>query len=270
MKLEGRIRVLSNQHTWGLKDENQKTRSRKEHYRTYAAPMFSPHLRLPAIAPQAFLLAKTLPLFGQPQMCYITYMSVFTLCSAPFQSTNVSMQEFSVYKNRQTSSEVSFPTRRHPWFRSINFYNTKHTISSATESYSLDFCSLVRPSFAIQKMFWTTKKKVLPKTFIIPGVPLRSPHKVKVTVAFCLLPVYSLVNLSLHTMVRLSLQQAPNHNLRITTYPPTWWKTWHTIQKFGMHIFNANNAGRHQIQAGKARLLLINFFFLGGGGKALH
>lgn len=153
MKLEGRIKVLSNQHTWGLKDENQKTHSRKEHYCTYAAPMFSPHRHLPATAPQAFLLAKTLPLFGQPQMYHVTYISVFTLCSAPFQSTNISMQEFSVYKNRQTSSEFSFPTRRHPCFRSINFYNTEHTISSSTKSYSLDFCSLVRPSFAIQKRF---------------------------------------------------------------------------------------------------------------------
>lgn len=96
---------------------------------------------------------KLSPLFGQPQMCHVTYISVFTLCSVPFQSTNISMQEFSVYKNRQTSLEFSFPTRRHPCFRSINFYNTEHTISSSTESYELDFCSLVRPSFAIQKRF---------------------------------------------------------------------------------------------------------------------
>lgn len=33
MKLEGRIKVGLTNNTWGLKDENQKTLSRKEHYR---------------------------------------------------------------------------------------------------------------------------------------------------------------------------------------------------------------------------------------------
>lgn len=83
--------------------------------------------------------------------------------------------------------------------------------------------------------------------------------KKKVIFAFCLFPVYSLVNLNLHTRVYLFLQQVPSYSLCITTCPPTWWQTWHPIQKSGMYIFNNNDASRQQTHLGKARLLLINF-----------
>lgn len=89
--------------------------------------MFLPHLWLLVIVPWAFLLVKTLsPPFGQLQMDNAGDTSLLMLRDAPFQSTNILMQD--VFGLEAQANLLKEPSS---WLEDVcdsrwtNFYNTK-------------------------------------------------------------------------------------------------------------------------------------------------